>query len=94
VLLLLYIRMLPSTRAAVTSSSRRCLSTDQFYKPTLTERREGEGGRGGRASEAGTKVALFGASGFLGNYVCGELGTCEEIEIRSYAFSGSYYRKR
>lgn len=47
-----------------------------FYMPTLTEKRVGEGGRGGRASEAGVKVALFGASGFLGNYVTAQLGTC------------------
>lgn len=45
-----------------------------MYSPTLTERRVGEAGRGGRNSEAGIKVALFGASGFLGHYVSGELG--------------------
>jgi hypothetical protein len=28
----------------------------------------------GRSSEAGLKVAVFGGSGFLGHYVCGELG--------------------
>lgn len=41
---------------------------------TLVEKRVGEAGPGGHGSEAGVKVALFGASGFLGNYVCGELG--------------------
>jgi hypothetical protein len=46
-----------------------------FYTPTLTEKRYGEAGRGGRMSEAGCKVAVFGASGFLGNFVCAELGT-------------------
>lgn len=46
-----------------------------FYVPTLTEKRANEGGTGGRNSEAGLKIALFGASGFLGNYVCAELGT-------------------
>ena len=52
----------------------RGLASDA-YKPTLTNRREGEMGIGGRGSEAGLKVALFGASGFLGSYVCSELGT-------------------
>lgn len=51
----------------------RSLSTTP-YKPTLTEARPGEAGTGGRSSEASLKVALFGASGFVGNYVCGELG--------------------
>ena len=45
-----------------------------YYVPTLTERRPQEAGTGGRNSEAGLKVALFGASGFLGQFVCGELG--------------------
>lgn len=55
------------------TTARRCLS---MYTPTLTERRVGEAGTGGRNSEAGLKVALFGASGFLGEYVCAELGEC------------------
>jgi hypothetical protein len=46
-----------------------------FYTPTLVEKRDGEMGTGGRNSNAGVKVALFGASGFLGTYVCAELGT-------------------
>jgi hypothetical protein len=45
-----------------------------FYTPTLTAKRHGEAGRGGRMSESGCKVAIFGASGFLGNFVCAELG--------------------
>lgn len=66
--------MLPTLalRAAARSKAPRCFST--FYSPTLVERRQGEAGRGGRCSEAGVKVALFGASGFLGQYVCAELG--------------------
>jgi hypothetical protein len=51
-------------------------ATKPFYVPTMTEKRVGEGGRGGRASEAGVKVALFGGSGFLGNYVSANLGEC------------------
>merc|ERR1719203_2768640 len=43
--------------------------------PRVTERRPDETGRGGRASDAGVKVCVFGATGFLGRYVCGGLGT-------------------
>mmetsp|Transcript_26820 Transcript_26820/g.56178 ORF Transcript_26820/g.56178 Transcript_26820/m.56178 type:complete len:81 (+) Transcript_26820:66-308(+) len=45
------------------------------YSPTLLQAREGEIGAGGRSSDQGIKVALFGASGFLGKYVSAELGT-------------------
>lgn len=62
-------------RISNAASGCRSLSSGQVYKPTLTEARPEEAGTGGRASEAGLKVALFGASGFVGNYVCGELGT-------------------
>ena len=50
-------------------------SATPFYSPTLTFKRAGEAGRGGRSSEAGCKVAVFGGSGFLGGFVCAELGT-------------------
>lgn len=43
--------------------------------PRVTERRPDEYGRGGKASEAGVKVCLFGATGFLGRYVCSGLGS-------------------
>jgi hypothetical protein len=62
-----------SVSARYLSSSVRRASP--VYDPHMVERREGEGGSGGRSSEAMRKVALFGASGFLGNYVCAELGT-------------------
>lgn len=62
-----------SRTIGVSSSSSN--GTTPFYSPTLTEKRVGEGGRGGRSSEAGLKVAVFGASGFLGNYVGAQLGT-------------------
>lgn len=45
------------------------------YIPRVTERRNGEAGPGGRSSNAGVKVAVFGAGGFLGRYVCSHLGT-------------------
>mmetsp|Transcript_29805 Transcript_29805/g.88470 ORF Transcript_29805/g.88470 Transcript_29805/m.88470 type:complete len:414 (-) Transcript_29805:91-1332(-) len=58
----------------------RALATDtsggvKLYTPKVPERRTGEAGPGGRASVAGVKVAIFGAGGFLGRYVCCELGT-------------------
>ena len=51
---------------------RRSFST---VLPRITPRRPTEGGPGGRHSDAGVKVAIFGASGFLGRYVCSVLGT-------------------
>ena len=68
--------MMASLRAAARISSRRLLSTTKtpFFKPSLVETRPGEAGPSGRASEAGYKIAIFGASGFLGKYVCSELG--------------------
>jgi hypothetical protein len=50
-------------------------SATPFYSPTLTHKRAGEAGRGGRSSEAACKVAVFGGSGFLGGFLCAELGT-------------------
>jgi len=64
----------PSFRAAARRSLRMMSTKTPYYSPTLVEARPGEAGRGGRASVAGVKVALFGASGFLGRYVCAELG--------------------
>lgn len=61
-------------RRTTSLTCRRSLSTPGVYSPTKVEARPTEMGTGGRASDAGLKVALFGASGFLGNYVCGELG--------------------
>ena len=61
-----------ATQRLVQRTATRALSDS--YKPTLQNRRSGEWGIGGRGSEAGLKVAVFGASGFLGSYVCAELG--------------------
>jgi len=76
-------------RRNVTTQSRRFFSTKL---PEITERRANEAGPGGRSSDAGVKVAIFGATGFLGRYVCCELGTSgvlayianrgDEFEIR------------
>ena len=66
-------RVLPTLRqsAAVRGFSSSSSSVDL---PHITERRTTEVGRGGRASDAGIKVAVFGATGFLGRYVCSGLG--------------------
>lgn len=40
----------------------------------VAERHANESGVGGRSSVAGFKVALFGATGFLGKHVCSNLG--------------------
>mmetsp|Transcript_9459 Transcript_9459/g.13899 ORF Transcript_9459/g.13899 Transcript_9459/m.13899 type:complete len:391 (-) Transcript_9459:78-1250(-) len=67
-----------ATRFTTTSAkaiSRRQLSTTKPIVPRILDRREDETGPGGRGSDAGLKVAVFGASGFLGRYVCSHLGT-------------------
>eukprot|EP00956_Cyclotella_meneghiniana_P022817 scaffold43542_cov51-Cyclotella_meneghiniana.AAC.1 len=61
--------LLNSTRRQTT----RALSTGPAL-PRITERRAAETGRGGRASDAGVKVCVFGATGFLGRYVTSGLG--------------------
>jgi len=60
-----------AVRRTVTQSLCRSSST---YNASLTERRSDEVGVGGRGSDAGAKVAIFGANGFLGPYVSTELG--------------------
>jgi len=55
------------------SSSSLSFSTDAF-NPALTGKRSNEIGSGGRGSDAGLKVAVFGATGFLGPYLCTKLG--------------------
>lgn len=74
----------PALTAAASSLGRcglRSLSTSPFYSPTLVELRPGERGRGGRGSEAAKKVAVFGAGGLLGGYVCSELGKLKNSKL-------------
>jgi hypothetical protein len=74
--MMLTLRRLPRaavTTTTTTAATRRCLS--QFYTPTTTESRSTEAGRGGRMSEAGIKVAVFGGNGFLGRQLAAHLGT-------------------
>lgn len=75
--------MLATTSRLTTSASAtqravirsRALSSSTPVVPRILDRRDGETGPGGRGSDAGIKVAVFGASGFLGRYVCSHLGT-------------------
>ena len=60
--------------STTTSSASLSTSSAGADLPRITERRPSETGRGGRASDAGVKVALFGATGFLGRYVSSGLG--------------------
>jgi hypothetical protein len=62
--------------AAYMGPSAAAGATRSMYIPRVTERRAEEEGPGGRSSNAGVTVAVFGASGFLGRYVCSNCGTC------------------
>ena len=63
-----------SLSSSTISSRGFSSSSGSLELPRITERRPNETGRGGRASDAGVKVAVFGATGFLGRYVCSGLG--------------------
>ena len=70
-------RMLATKARTVSSVSKtitRSLATKAPVVPRILDRRENETGPGGRGSDAGLKVAVFGASGMLGRYVCSHLG--------------------
>ena len=67
-------RIVPTLRQSANSNVVRGFSTSNVDLPRIVERRTTEVGRGGRASDAGIKVAVFGATGFLGRYVCSGLG--------------------
>ncbi|KAL7506576.1 hypothetical protein ACHAXN_005749 [Cyclotella atomus] len=66
--------MLSALQATRRTTITRAFSTGPVL-PRITERRPEETGRGGRASDAGVKVCVFGATGFLGRYVTSGLGT-------------------
>ena len=77
-----------TTRTAATRSSRRYLtisssssSSSSLSTTKYTEANPSEAGPGGRSSIAGTTVAVFGAGGFLGRYVCSNLG---EVGTKTY----------
>mmetsp|Transcript_7196 Transcript_7196/g.10311 ORF Transcript_7196/g.10311 Transcript_7196/m.10311 type:complete len:107 (+) Transcript_7196:56-376(+) len=65
---------LSSAKKAISSKTLRAFSTKAPVVPRIVDRRINETGPGGRASDAGLKVAVFGATGLLGRYVCCHLG--------------------
>ena len=65
--------MLRTLQRASQLQGRRTLATEPFL-PRITDRRVDEQGAGGRQSSAGTKVAIFGATGFVGKHLCNALG--------------------
>uniref|UniRef100_A0A7S2VZI2 NAD-dependent epimerase/dehydratase domain-containing protein n=1 Tax=Eucampia antarctica TaxID=49252 RepID=A0A7S2VZI2_9STRA len=69
--------MLLSSRLAVraATTATRKFSTKAPIVPRILDRVGNETGPGGRGSDADVKVAVFGATGFLGRYVCCNLGT-------------------
>lgn len=75
--------MLRSLQRASAVNGRRALATEPFL-PKITERRVEEQGPGGRASNAGLRFAIFGATGFLGKHVCFQLG-----KNGAYAYIGN-----
>jgi hypothetical protein len=64
--------MISSVRRLSVSQGRRAASN--FVLPRIVNKRPTEQGPGGRASDAGFKVAVFGGTGFLGRYLLCELG--------------------
>mmetsp|Transcript_49815 Transcript_49815/g.143363 ORF Transcript_49815/g.143363 Transcript_49815/m.143363 type:complete len:390 (+) Transcript_49815:122-1291(+) len=75
--------MLRSLQRVSLTSGRRALATEPFLSK-IPSRRENEAGPGGRASNAGLKFAIFGATGFLGKHVCNQLG-----KNGAYAYVGN-----
>jgi hypothetical protein len=68
------LRRLPRT-TATTSAAVTTTTTQRCYSPSLTEARSNEAGRGGRMSESGIKVAVFGGNGLVGRQLAAHLGT-------------------
>ena len=68
-----------------TSSISKNIAPDDkpdLFLPRITERRVNEGGPGGRQSNADLRVAIFGATGFIGKHLCHQLGTFHKPRIR------------
>jgi len=62
-----------SSSSSSSSSTRKDDRPDLFL-PRITEKRLNEAGPGGRSSNAGIKIAIFGATGFVGKHLCHNLG--------------------
>ena len=80
---------LHSTRRTATTVGARAFSSKPVL-PRITERRPTESGRGGRASDAGVKVCVFGATGFLGRYVTSGLGEYSKRGSCYYSILGEW----
>lgn len=63
-----------SSSSSSSSSSTRKDDRPDLFLPRITEKRLNEAGPGGRSSNAGIKVAIFGATGFVGKHLCHNLG--------------------
>jgi len=67
--------------SSVAKTFTRSFATKAPLVPRILDRRENETGPGGRGSDAGVKVAVFGASGMLGRYVCTHLGEFSHVDL-------------
>ena len=80
-------RSSPAASRAFTSTSHSLNAAPpkddkpDLFMPRITERRLNEGGPGGRQSNGDLRVAIFGATGFIGKHLCHQLGT---YRIASY----------
>jgi len=76
-----------------TSSISKNIAPDDkpdLFLPRITERRVNEGGPGGRQSNADLRVAIFGATGFIGKHLCHQLGTFHKPEHYLYEFTDTW----
>ena len=76
-----------------TSSISKNIAPDDkpdLFLPRITERRVNEGGPGGRQSNADLRVAIFGATGFIGKHLCHQLGTFHKPEHYLYEFTNTW----
>lgn len=77
--------MLRTLQYVARVDGRRAASTQPFLGK-YTDRRLAEEGAGGRSSVAGVKVAIFGATGFLGKHLCHQLGMDLDDEAKPSLF--------
>jgi len=61
-------------RATATRSLSAVVGAVDAHEASASSLRTGEYGLGGRHSVSGVRASLFGATGFLGRYVCSEMG--------------------
>jgi len=67
-------RTFTSTSSASANITPPNDDTPDLFMPRITERRVNEGGPGGRQSNGDLRVAIFGATGFIGKHLCHQLG--------------------